>query len=158
MRQDDKIKIGQVNAACFHVVGKNVAIIPRVEQNALAGNFHQCGEAPILLHCGVFAKGIVQNRNPLTGIGSESSSTRLNDGRSRECTGKKQCCMEFHVTPPWSLGTRPCLMCNSQTYKTTTPETGVGATYVGANSQARLRGSQPNAMPVRFVRGLELRN
>jgi hypothetical protein len=31
MRQDNKIEVGQVNAACLHVLGKNVAIIPCVE-------------------------------------------------------------------------------------------------------------------------------
>src|SRR4051794_15761960 len=63
VRQDDEIEIGEINALCFHVGGKRLTVIASVEQNSLASDLNERGEAPILLHRCVRAEGVVQDRD-----------------------------------------------------------------------------------------------
>src|SRR5215212_446964 len=93
VRQDDEIEIGEINALCFHVRGKRLTVIASVEQNSLASDLNERGEAPILLHRCVRAEGVVQDRD--LGLGSGAVSVTAVKTAALASTAKAIVCVVF---------------------------------------------------------------
>src|SRR4029077_10591939 len=65
---------------CLYVRCEDVAVIARIEQDALAGNLYERGEAPVLSHRSVLAERIVEDRD----------TVRPGSGRRSNCGGRHQ--------------------------------------------------------------------
>src|SRR5215470_13785883 len=63
MRQNDEIKVGEINTLCLYVGRKDIAIIAGIEQDSLTRDLDKRGEAPILPHCSVLAERVVKYRD-----------------------------------------------------------------------------------------------
>src|SRR3954447_22132594 len=91
MRKNDEIQLGEINVFCLYVRREDVAIIARIEQDALAGNLYERREAPVLSHRSVLAERIVEDRDTVLRAGSGRRSNR--GGRqqhARGCAYQKQ--------------------------------------------------------------------
>src|SRR3954447_6388842 len=70
MRKNDEIQLGEINVFCLYVRREDVAIIARIEQDALAGNLYERREAPVFSHRSVLAERIVEDRDTVLRPGS----------------------------------------------------------------------------------------
>src|SRR3954454_5497680 len=93
MRKNDEIQLGEINVFCLYVRRENVAIIARIEQDALAGNLYKRREAPVLSHRSVLAERIVEDRDTVLGLGS---SRRSDCGGRHHQTGDCACQKQLH--------------------------------------------------------------
>src|SRR5262249_30012713 len=71
---NDEIQLGEINVFCLYVRREDVAIIARIEQDALAGNLYERREAPVLSHRSVLAERIVEDRDTVLRLGSSRRS------------------------------------------------------------------------------------
>src|SRR5262249_44914605 len=76
---NDEIQLGEINVFCLYVRREDIAIIARIEQDALAGNLYERREAPVLSHRSVLAERIVEDRDTVLRLGS---------GRRSDCGGR----------------------------------------------------------------------
>ena len=95
MRQDDEIQVGEINALRLYVRREDVAIIACVEQDALAGDLYERGEAPVLFHRGILAERIVEDRD--LGFGADGRCSRAyQGGGTGEGACNEPCQVELH--------------------------------------------------------------
>ena len=61
VRHDDEVELGQVDALGLRILRQKVGVVAGVEQNALAGILDERGIAPVLLHRGKLAEGVIEH-------------------------------------------------------------------------------------------------
>ena len=103
MRHHHEVERGQVDTLGLHVVRKDLGVVARVEQDALAAVLDEGREAPVLLHRRGFAERIVED--------GDLGLVRLGERRCCACHGPaatKQCgsqelesVPDVHDALPW---------------------------------------------------------
>ena len=100
VRQDDEIEIGEVNALRLDVGGEDVAVVAGVEQDSLAGDLDERGEAPILLHRGVGAEGVVEDRDLAGGLSRRDRRRRNQDAAPASAAARNKVVRSVMEVPP----------------------------------------------------------
>ena len=81
----------------FTLAASAATVIASVEQNSLASDLNERGEAPILLHRCVRAEGVVQDRD--LGLGSGGRPVTAVKTAALASTAKAIVCVVFIVAP-----------------------------------------------------------